>query len=147
MPPTGLGPGLDPAAFYLPTIFSGVDNHARVAREEIFGPVIALIPFDSDEEAGRLANDSVYGLAAGVRSGDLARARDLGRRLRVGTVWINDWHVYDLRAPFGGDKQSGIGPESGSWGYQGYQQIKHMPRTPALDRRTHLHLALLGAAT
>lgn len=144
--PDDLGEGLDRAAFYLPTIFSGVDNHARIAQEEIFGPVIALIPFDTDEEAVRLANDTMYGLAAGVQSGDIARARDLTRRLRAGTVWINDWHMYDLRAPFGGYKQSGIGRELGSWGYQAHQQLKHIAENPALDRRTHPHLALLSGA-
>ncbi len=142
--PEYLPKGLDPAAFYPPTIFSDVDNGSRLCQEEIFGPVIALVPFDTDDEAITLANDTIYGLAAGVQSSDLERARAIARRLQAGTVWINDWHAFDLRAPFGGYKQSGIGRELGRWGFESYQQLKHIGENPALERATHPHLAVLS---
>jgi aldehyde dehydrogenase (NAD+) len=143
-PPERLPAGLDVGAFYRPTIFADVDNQARICQEEIFGPVVTLTPFDTDDEAIALANDTIYGLAAGVQSGDLERARSIARRLRAGTVWINDWHAFDLRAPFGGYKQSGIGRELGQWGFDAYRQVKHIGENPALDRATHPHLAVLS---
>ena len=142
--PEGLAEGLDRAAFYPPTIFADVDNHSRICQEEIFGPVITVTPFDSDDEAVALANDTIYGLAAGVQSCDLERARAIARRLRAGTVWINDWHGFDLRAPFGGYKQSGVGRELGRWGFESYQQLKHIGENPMLTRETHPHLAVLS---
>ncbi|MDH3226872.1 MAG: aldehyde dehydrogenase family protein [Thermoleophilia bacterium] len=144
--PDGLPEGLDREAFYLPTIFKDVDNRARIAQEEIFGPVITVTAFDTDDEAVALANDTIYGLAAGVQSGDVGRARAIARRLQAGTVWINDWHAFDLRAPFGGYKQSGIGRELGRWGFESYQQLKHIGENPALEQASHPPLAVLGNA-
>jgi len=98
----------------------------RIAQEEIFGPVLAVIPFEDDDEAVRLANRSIYGLAGGVWSGDNARAVKVAERLRTGTVWINDWHMINPRYPFGGYKQSGLGREHGDIGYDEYREIKHI---------------------
>src|SRR5712691_3644566 len=108
--------GHDGGYFYKPTIFAGVRNEMRVAQEEIFGPVLVVIPFEDDDEAVRLANQSIYGLAGGVWSGDSARAVKVAERLRTGTVWINDWHMINPRYPFGGYKQSGLGREHGEIG-------------------------------
>jgi aldehyde dehydrogenase (NAD+) len=118
--------GHDAGFYYRPTILTEVDNRMKVAQEEIFGPVLAVIPFDDEEEAVRLANESVYGLAGGVWSGDNARAAKLAERLRTGTVWINDWHMINPRYPFGGYRQSGIGREHGEFGFNEYREVKHI---------------------
>ena len=118
--------GHDGGYFYKPTIFAGVRNEMRVAQEEIFGPVLVVIPFEDDDEAVRLANQSIYGLAGGVWSGDSARAVKVAERLRTGTVWINDWHMINPRYPFGGYKQSGLGREHGEIGYNEYRETKHV---------------------
>jgi aldehyde dehydrogenase (NAD+) len=112
--------------YYEPTIFAGVDNGMRIAREEIFGPVLSVIPFADDAEALAIANDSAYGLGAAVWSRDEARARRLAERIEAGTVWINDYHLLNVRFPFGGYKQSGFGRELGKWGLAEYQQLKHI---------------------
>ena len=118
--------GHDGGFYFQPTIFGGVDNSMRIAQEEIFGPVLAVIPFEDDDEAVRLANRSIYGLAGGVWSGDNARAVKVAERLRTGTVWINDWHMINPRYPFGGYKQSGLGREHGEVGFHEYREIKHI---------------------
>ncbi|HBW35131.1 aldehyde dehydrogenase [Desulfosporosinus sp. BICA1-9] len=113
--------------FYIqPTIFKNVDNSMKIAQEEIFGPVLCVIPYDTEGDAIRIANDSIYGLAAGVWSKDITRAQNIGRKLRAGTVWINDWHMLRPDAPFGGYKQSGFGRESGYQVLFEYSQTKHM---------------------
>ena len=112
--------------FYAPTIFGDVDNSMRIAQEEIFGPVLAVIRYDDVEQAVRMANDSIYGLTAGVWSRDAQRALGVARRLKAGTVWINDWHMLSPAAPFGGYKQSGVGREFGSWGLQEYLETKYV---------------------
>jgi aldehyde dehydrogenase (NAD+) len=112
--------------YHLPTIFTQVTNEMKIAREEIFGPVVGLIPYDNEAEALRLANDSMYGLGAAIWSKDIDRALGLARRIESGTVWINDYHLLNVRFPFGGYKQSGFGRELGSWGLSEYQQIKHI---------------------
>ena len=99
--------------FVEPTIFTGVRNDMRIAQEEVFGPVLSVIPFDDDEEAVRIANDTPYGLAAGVWTRSLARATEMPRRLKAGTVWVNAYRVVSYLAPFGGFKHSGIGRENG----------------------------------
>ncbi|MGH2726304.1 MAG: aldehyde dehydrogenase family protein, partial [Actinomycetota bacterium] len=99
--------------YFAPTIFTGVDNAMRIAQEEIFGPVLAVNPFDSDDEAVAIANDSIYGLAGGVWSSDPNRAMGVADRIRTGTVWVNDYHLISPKYPFGGYKQSGIGREHG----------------------------------
>jgi aldehyde dehydrogenase (NAD+) len=118
--------GLERGYYYDPTIFTGVHNDMRIAREEIFGPVVSVIPFDDDAEALRLANDSLYGLGAAVWSRDLPRARALANRIQAGTVWINDYHLINVRFPFGGYKQSGFGRELGPQGLAEFQQLKHI---------------------
>jgi (Z)-2-((N-methylformamido)methylene)-5-hydroxybutyrolactone dehydrogenase len=106
-------PGCEQGLFIEPTIFTGVRNDMRIAREEVFGPVLAVIPFDTEDEAVALANDSAYGLAAGVWTRSLQRAIMLPRRLHVGTVWVNAYRVVSYMAPFGGVKASGMGRENG----------------------------------
>jgi aldehyde dehydrogenase (NAD+) len=115
-----------PGHFYEPTVLAGVDNRSRVAQEEIFGPVVSVIEYADVDEAVRLANDCDLGLAAGVWSKDPERAWDVARRIRAGTVWINDWNMIPADAPFGGYKQSGLGRELGLNGILEYTQVKHV---------------------
>jgi len=103
-----------------------VKNDMKIAREEIFGPVVSVLKVDDDEEALRVANDSMYGLGAAVWSRDLERARRLANQIEAGTVWINDYHLINVRFPFGGYKQSGFGRELGPWGLSEFQQLKHI---------------------
>lgn len=106
-------PGCERGLFVEPTIFTGVHNGMRIAREEVFGPVLAVIPFDTEDEAVAIANDSPYGLAAGVWTRSLERAISLPRRIQAGTVWVNAYRVVSYLAPFGGVKASGLGRENG----------------------------------
>ncbi|MDN5892403.1 MAG: 2-hydroxymuconic semialdehyde dehydrogenase [Nocardioides sp.] len=100
-------------AWIEPTLWAGLDNSCRVVREEVFGPVAALIPFDTEEEAIDLANDTEYGLAAAVWTTNLERGHRVARSMRVGMAWVNTWYLRDLRSPFGGVGLSGIGREGG----------------------------------
>ncbi len=99
--------------FIAPTVFAGVRDDMRIAREEIFGPVISALPFDTLDEAVERANDTPYGLAAGVFTRDVAKAHRLSRRIRAGSVWVNTYHAIDPAVPFGGYKMSGYGREGG----------------------------------
>src|ERR1051325_169734 len=119
-------PGLGRGFFIEPAIFTGVRNSMTIAREEIFGPVLSVIPYRSVDEAIAMANESMYGLAGGVWSRDPEKAMEVARRLRAGTVWINEWHLLSEKAPFGGYKQSGIGREFGVEGEQEYMESKHV---------------------
>jgi aldehyde dehydrogenase (NAD+) len=119
-------PHLARGFFVEPTIFDHVDNRSTLARDEIFGPVLSVIRFTSVEHAIAMANDSMYGLGAGVWSRDPERAMHVARQLRAGTVWINEWHILNERAPFGGYKQSGIGREFGLDGIREYTESKHI---------------------
>jgi aldehyde dehydrogenase (NAD+) len=112
--------------YFQPTILGNVTNAMRVAQEEIFGPVLAVIEFEDDAHAVRMANQSIYGLAGGVWSGDTGRAIKVAEQLRTGTVWINDWHMINPRFPFGGYKESGIGREHGEVGFDEYREVKHI---------------------
>ena len=110
--------------FVEPTIFGGVQNGMRIAQEEVFGPVLCLIPFRDEEDAVALANDSRFGLAAGVWTHDVKRAHRMARRLRAGTVWVNTYRRTNYATPFGGMKQSGIGRENGLEAIHAYTETK-----------------------
>jgi acyl-CoA reductase-like NAD-dependent aldehyde dehydrogenase len=117
--------GLDRGYFVQPTVFSGVRNDMTIAQEEIFGPVLSIIPYDDEEDAIRIANDSAYGLAGGVWSGDEERAKRVARRIRTGQVEINGG-VFNPLAPFGGCKQSGHGRELGPLALEEFLHVKSM---------------------
>lgn len=127
------GPAYDRGFYYLPTVLDECDAGMSVVREESFGPVLTVERFrDGDEdEAVRLANDTVYGLAGAVWTGDEGRARRIAGRLRLGTVWINDYHPYLPQAEWGGFKQSGTGRELGPAGLAEYRETKHIWRNTA----------------
>ena len=109
--------------FRPPTVFADVSNDMTIAREEVFGPVLAMIPFDTEDEAVSIANDTPYGLAAYVQSGNQARAQKVARRLRAGMVLLNGAQRA-AGSPFGGYKQSGNGREGGRWGIEDYLEVK-----------------------
>jgi len=115
--------GLDKGFFAKPTVFANVSNDMTIAREEIFGPVISIIPYDDEDEAIRIANDTPYGLASYVSSSDMAHARQVASKLRAGMVHINNANL-DAGAPFGGYKQSGIGREWGGHGLEEFLEVK-----------------------
>ncbi len=110
--------------FVEPTIFSRVNNQMRIAREEVFGPVLSIIPFDDDEEAVSIANDSPYGLAAGVWTTSIKRAIRMSERLEAGSVWVNTYRAVSYLSPFGGYKRSGLGRENGQDAIWSYLQTK-----------------------
>lgn len=112
--------------FHEPTIFTKARNDMAVAREEIFGPVVVVIPYGDEAEALEIANDSPYGLGAALWSRDVERATRMARRIEAGMVWINDYHLMNPRFPFGGYKRSGFGRELGPEGLETYRQVKHI---------------------
>ena len=124
----GGGPATRPECgdgwFVEPTIFTGVHNKMRIAQEEGFGPVLSIIKFKTDEEAIQIANDVLYGLAAGVWTQDMGRALTMAKKIRAGTVWINAYRVVSYMTPFGGYKRSGIGRENGQEMIREYLQVK-----------------------
>lgn len=117
--------GLEKGYFVKPTVFTNVRNDMTIAREEIFGPVLCIIPYEDEEDAIRIANDTIYGLAGGVWSADLERARKVARRMRTGQVDINGGS-FNMMAPFGGFKQSGNGREMGKYGLEEYLEVKSL---------------------
>ncbi len=118
------GPGLEKGFYIEPTIFADVKNDMTIAREEIFGPVLCVLKYKNVQEAVELANQSSYGLGGAVWSKDLPKAMDVARQIRTGTVWINEYHMLNVTAPFGGYKQSGIGREFGNEGLEAYVETK-----------------------
>ena len=118
-PPEGLGKGY----FVRPTIFSEVKSGMTIAQEEIFGPVLVMMPYEDEEEAVRMANDTIYGLAGGVWSSDPERAKRVARRIRAGQIEINGG-AFNPLAPFGGYKQSGNGREYGPFGIAEFLEVK-----------------------
>lgn len=117
---------LNAGAWIEPTIWTGLDDHARVVREEIFGPCCHIRPFDSEEEAIALANDTRYGLAAAIWTENSSRAVRVAEQMEAGIVWVNSWFLRDLRTAFGGAKQSGIGREGGVHGLEFYTELKNI---------------------
>jgi aldehyde dehydrogenase (NAD+) len=115
--------GLDSGYFVQPTVFADVDNSMTIAQEEIFGPVLSIIPYDTEEDAIRIANDSVYGLAGSVWTTDVPKGIEVSQKIRTGTYGIN-WYAFDPGSPFGGYKNSGIGRENGPEGVEHFCQLK-----------------------
>jgi len=122
----GAGAGFDRGYFVQPTIFYDADNSTRIAREEIFGPVATVMPFDSEADAIRIANDTHYGLAAAVWTRDIFKALRVVKALRAGIVWVNHMQPTYVEAPWGGYKQSGFGRELGRWGMDEYLETKQV---------------------
>ena len=118
------GKGLGKGLFIEPTIFTRVDGKMRIAQEEVFGPVLCVIPFDTEDEAVAIANDVSFGLGAGIWTRDVGRAHRVARRIQAGTVWINAYRKNAIQVPVGGYKKSGIGRESGSDTIKQYLQLK-----------------------
>ncbi|MBN1615234.1 MAG: aldehyde dehydrogenase family protein [Deltaproteobacteria bacterium] len=137
--PSGMAKGY----YYEPTVFDNVDNKMRIAQEEIFGPVVSIIRFKDEDEAVRIANDSTYGLGGAVWSSNKDRALALAKRIETGTVWINDYHLINVKYPFGGYKQSGVGRELGKWGIAEYHEIKHIHIGEDTPPEGKLYLGLL----
>jgi len=127
------GAGIVGGQFVEPTIFTDVDNTMRIAREEVFGPVLSIIGFDTEEDAIRIANDTIYGLAAGIWTRDLSRAIRVPKLLRAGTVWVNTYRAISYMMPFGGMKHSGLGRESGIDAVHEYLETKSVWISTATD--------------
>ncbi|MDX6532650.1 MAG: betaine-aldehyde dehydrogenase [Gaiellales bacterium] len=119
-------PALADGNYMLPTVFANVTNDMRIAQEEIFGPVVVIIPFDSEDDAVRLANDVRYGLAAGIWTADAGRAHRVAHRLEAGSIWVNQYGVYPSEAPFGGYKESGTGHDLGLESLAEYLETKNV---------------------
>ena len=116
--------GFEEGLFYDPTIVDGVGNDAAIAQDEVFGPVLTVLPFETEEEAVAIANDTRFGLAAGVWTSDLKRAHRVARRLQAGTVWLNLYRAITFNSPFGGYKESGFGRVNGAEAVDAYLQTK-----------------------
>jgi acyl-CoA reductase-like NAD-dependent aldehyde dehydrogenase len=121
---TGGSPAQPKGYFIKPTVLEGVNNQMTVAREEIFGPVVCAIPFKNQDDLHRQANDTVYGLSAGIWTRDIGKAHRLAKEIKAGTIWVNCYNCFDAASPFGGFKQSGFGRELGKYALELYTQVK-----------------------
>lgn len=138
------GAGYETGFWVEPTVLTDVTNDMRIAREEIFGPVLCVLRYDTIDEAVRIANDTEYGLSAGVWSRDIATAMEVAERLESGTVWINDWHMVSCEYPFGGYKQSGLGRELGPGSLDEYTEQKFIHVDLAGERENHIFDVVLS---
>jgi aldehyde dehydrogenase (NAD+) len=121
----GKRPAALPGGYFIePTVLANVDSASEIAQEEVFGPVVAMIPFQDEEHALAIANGTPYGLAAGVWTNDLRRAHRMVRRLKAGTVWVNTYNMIDVTTPWGGMGVSGVGREHGSAAIEAFTEIK-----------------------
>lgn len=118
--------GIEKGYFIEPTIIVGLTQNSRCVKEEIFGPVVAVLPFDTEEEVLGYANDTNYGLGATIWTNDLRRAHRVARQIESGIVWVNTWYLRDLRTPFGGMKHSGIGREGGAHSFEFYCEVSNI---------------------
>ncbi|MGD0210092.1 MAG: aldehyde dehydrogenase family protein [Desulfomonilia bacterium] len=137
-------PGINGGYYYAPTIFADVKNKMRIAQEEIFGPVVCVIKYNSDEEAVAIANDTIYGLGGGVFSRSHARAERVARGIRTGTMWINNYHIFADFCPFGGYKQSGVGRELGLTGLHEYTLVKRIHVNALADHKSNLTFSIMS---
>jgi acyl-CoA reductase-like NAD-dependent aldehyde dehydrogenase len=138
------GPEFEKGYWIAPTIFTDVTNEMRIAREEIFGPVLCVIRYSDVEDAIRMANDTIYGLSAAVWSSDYERALEVADGIQAGTVWINDHHMVNVGLPFGGYKQSGLGRELGPDALDEYTEAKHIHIDLTQKRESRLYDLLLS---
>jgi aminomuconate-semialdehyde/2-hydroxymuconate-6-semialdehyde dehydrogenase len=113
-------------AFLEPTVIGGLDINSRTATEEIFGPVVTLHTFENQEQAIEMANSTEYGLAGSVWTKDLARGRQFSKQIETGIMWVNTWLHRDLRTPFGGVKNSGVGREGGQWSLSFFSEMTNI---------------------
>jgi aldehyde dehydrogenase (NAD+) len=120
--------GFTKGFFVEPTLFVDVDNSMTIAQEEVFGPVLTVIPYDDDDDAVRIANDSKYGLSGGIQSGSTERAMAMARRIRTGSLNVNASSWYGADSPYGGYKTSGIGRQNGIEGFEQYTETKAVSR-------------------
>ena len=118
--------GLDKGYFLEPTIIIGLDRNCRVVNEEIFGPVVTVIPFDTEEEVLDQVNDTDYGLSASIWTNDIRRGHRMAKEIEAGIIWVNTWFLRDLRTPFGGMKSSGIGREGGIHSFEFYSELSNV---------------------
>jgi aldehyde dehydrogenase (NAD+) len=133
-------PGFEGGYYFEPTIFVDVHNKMRIAQEEVFGPLLCVIPFSDENEAVEIANDTIYGLAGAVWSRDVARAERVAGRIKTGTLWINDYSNFCDYTPFGGYKQSGVGREFGEEGLKEYTEVKRIYVSPEGKQRATFQL-------
>ncbi len=125
-PDTAEYPDLQKGYYFMPTLFTGCTNDMKIVQEEVFGPVITIEKFDTEQEVVQRANDTIYGLSAGFWTRDPGRIGRVSKALRFGTVWVNDFNIYFTHAPWGGYKQSGMGRELGKMGLEEYTEVKHI---------------------
>ena len=118
--------GLEKGYYLEPTIITGLDRHCRVVKEEIFGPVVTVIPFDTEEDVLDQVNDTEYGLSASIWTNDIRRGHRIAKEVEAGIIWVNSWFLRDLRTPFGGMKQSGIGREGGIHSFDFYSELSNV---------------------